>query len=59
MTSSSIKKTKLEKVCSMPCCENDAVAVITKEEDVFCKKIFICEEHIKQIAKFLKGSEKS
>ncbi len=52
MVKASVKKTKLNKVCSMPCCQNDAVAVITNEKDVFCNKIFICEEHIKEIGKF-------
>lgn len=60
MNSSTIKKIDIEKICSMPCCQHDAVAVITNENDVFSQKIFICHEHINEIVKFsksLKGKE--
>lgn len=55
MVRATIKKTNLNKVCTLPCCENDAVAVITNEKDVFADKIFICKEHIKEISKFKAG----
>lgn len=54
MNLSTIKKTKLDKICSLPCCHNDAVAVITNEKDVFSQKVFICNEHINEIVKFSK-----
>lgn len=52
MIRSCIKKTDLIRVCSMPCCQNKATAVITVPDDIAVKKIFICDEHIKDIKKF-------
>ena len=52
MIRSYIKKTDIKRVCTLPCCQNLATAVITIPEDISSKKIYICDEHIKDIKKF-------
>ncbi len=52
MIRSYIKKTDIKRVCTLPCCQNLATAVITVPEDISSKKIYICDEHIKDIKKF-------
>lgn len=49
---STIEKIKIPKKCSLPCCTNDAVAVIENKKDIYSPRFFICKEHIKEISKF-------